>query len=253
MNELEAAEMAADLAFERALLASARADELPSDAAHDAWARFAAAAGALGAGAALAPALGKRTAWTSGWRERSRWLALGAAAGGAVTAALLAWPTAQAPVRVVETRNTAFVVAPALPNTPAPSGAGAPAIPSAHLRAAPPAALRDHARAPAPELAATAKRSRSAGSASSLAAEIAALDDVRRAMAESAFDRALEGVEAYAREFPHGQLAADADALAAQALAARGEHAAASERAQRFLERHPEDPHAARMRRLLDR
>jgi TolA-binding protein len=72
-------------------------------------------------------------------------------------------------------------------------------------------------------------------------------------MAAGDFERALEATEAYARAFPRGQLAADADALAAQALAARGERTRASERAQRFLERHPDDPHAARMRRLLDR
>lgn len=89
--------------------------------------------------------------------------------------------------------------------------------------------------------------------ASTLAAEIAALDGVRRAMAAGDFERALEGTAAYSRKFPRGQLAADADALAAQALSARGEHAAGSERAARFLERHPEDPHAARMRRLLER
>jgi TolA-binding protein len=251
MSQREAPDAAADLAFERTLLASARGDALPAEATEDAWLRFSAATGALGAGAGLVAAEGWRFWPASGWRAGWRWLAAGAATGSAVTALLLGWPAEQAPVRAVEKSAAALVTTPMPPRLPA------AAVPS--VQRPDELALAPQKRAPLspsarPEARTGSSRSRSAGSsASALAAEIAALDAVRRAMAAGDFERALAGTEAYAREFPRGQLAADADALAAQALAARGERAAASERALRFLDRHPDDPHAARMRRLLDR
>jgi TolA-binding protein len=248
MNERETPDLAADVEFERVLLASASGDELPTAAAHEAaWLRFAAAAGALGAGAALVPAANPRF-WS---RANFRWLATGAAAGAALTAMLLGWPTATVPTRVTQTRN-ATPPAGSLLIAPAPSAAVVP--PSAGSSAevtAPPerAPLLSSARSATPP---ARPHRASAVAASTLAAEIAALDGVRKAMARGAFDRAFEGTQAYARKFPRGQLSADADALAAEALAGRGERAAASERAARFLERYPEDPHAARMRRLID-
>jgi SWI/SNF-related matrix-associated actin-dependent regulator 1 of chromatin subfamily A len=247
MNQHETPDVAADAAFERALLASARGDELPTEAAHDAWLRFSAATGALAAAATLAPVPSQRF-WA---RPKFRWLTTGAAAGAALTAALFGWPWA-APTRATQSRNAASPAAVSL-TAPAPSAAATAAKSgsSAGFTAArpQPAPLLPVARSATP----TAKRHRAAaGAASTLAAEIAALDGVRRAMAAGQFDRAYQGTQAYAREFPRGQLAADAEALAAEALAGRGERAAASERAARFLERYPEDPHAARMRRLID-
>jgi hypothetical protein len=251
MSQREAPDAAAELAFERTLLASARGDALPAEATEDAWLRFSATAGALGAGAGLVAADGWRFWPASGWRAGWRWLVAGAAAGSAVTALLLGWRAEHAPVRAIEKSDAALVTTPVPPRVPGavvPSVQGPGELPLAPQKRVP---TVPSAR---PEARTGSSRSRSTGpSAPALAAEIAALDAVRRAMAAGDFERALEGTESYAREFPRGQLAADADALAAQALAARGEGAAASERALRFLERHPDDPHAARMRRLLDR
>jgi TolA-binding protein len=250
MSQGETPEAAAELSFERALLASARTDALPTEATEDAWLRFSAAAGALGTGAGVLAAEGWRFWPPSGWRAGFRWLAAGAAAGSAVTALLLGGRAEHAPERATVKSDPVFVSTPAPPRVP--TAAVVPPVPHpAEVSSAPeePTPSMPSARA-APR---TASRSRSAPSpAPALAAEIAALDAVRQAMAARDFERALEATEAYAREFPRGQLAADADALAAQALAAQGERAAARERAQRFLERHPDDPHAARMRRLLD-
>lgn len=89
--------------------------------------------------------------------------------------------------------------------------------------------------------------------ASTLPAEIAALDAVRRAIAEGAYERALRTADAYPRDFPNGQLGADADALAVDALTAAGSRAAASAPGERFLAKYPNDPHAARIRLLIAR
>ena len=257
MSERPSTEVAEELAFERALLASARADELPAEATRDAWSRFAAASGALALGSAASQVAGARfwskATWTRGWR----WLAGGALAGSAVTLAVVGWRSAGvAEVAVVEARKTAVVTVPSV------SASGAEAALSAE-RGAASAQPREWSRGPAVSSAGAgrgaARNARGSGTvpgerstASTLAAEIAALDGVRRAMADGAFERAVQAADAYAREFPHGQLSADADALAAQALSAQGEHRAAKERAARFLAAHPDDPHAARMRRLLD-
>lgn len=250
MSQRETPEAAAELAFERVLLASARADALPAEAMEDAWLRFSAAAGALGTGAGVVAAEGWRFWPPAGWRAGFRWLAAGAAAGSAVTALLLGGRAEQADERAVEKSDSTFVTTPAPPRAPA--AAVAPPVQHPAEVSAAPEERTPSVRSARP--AARTARSRSTASPPpALAAEIAALDAVRRAMAAGDFERALEATEAYAREFPRGQLAADADALAAQALAGRGERAAARERAERFLERHPDDPHAARMRLLIDR
>jgi hypothetical protein len=88
---------------------------------------------------------------------------------------------------------------------------------------------------------------------STLAAEVLALDEVRAAVVAQDFARALAHVESYHRVFPRGQLAADADALAIEALEARGDHDLAARDAKKFLGRNPNDPHAARMRALSER
>lgn len=68
----------------------------------------------------------------------------------------------------------------------------------------------------------------------------------RSALAQSV----LRQIERYHAEFPEGELAADAEAVAIEALAAEGEHGALAAAAQRFLARHRRGPHAARVREL---
>ena len=71
-----------------------------------------------------------------------------------------------------------------------------------------------------------------------------ALDAVRSSLAHAAYDEALRRVDAFHTEFPNAQLAADAEALGVRALEAKHEDEAARKRAQRFLERYPNDPHS---------
>lgn len=79
-----------------------------------------------------------------------------------------------------------------------------------------------------------------------LEAEVRALDAIQRAVSEGRPGDALDAVDVFHREFPRAQLAADAEGLAIEALLARGDTAAAAERAKRFLQRYPSDPHAPR-------
>jgi hypothetical protein len=108
------------------------------------------------------------------------------------------------------------------------------------------------APAPPPEAVPRERAQRSAGlePASRLAREVAALDAARAALAVGAGASVLRQIERYHREFPAGELTADADAVAIEALAMERDHAALAAAAQRFLQRHPHDPHAARVREL---
>lgn len=62
---------------------------------------------------------------------------------------------------------------------------------------------------------------------------------------------ALTALDAIERDFPRGVLVQERDALRIQALAALGEGARAQALARRFLEQHPQSPHAAAVRRVL--
>jgi outer membrane protein assembly factor BamD (BamD/ComL family) len=92
----------------------------------------------------------------------------------------------------------------------------------------------------------------SSARSSTLAAEVALLDAVRAKIAAAAYDEALRGVEQFHRSFPAGELAPDADVLALEALAQKGDHSELDRRAARFLARYPADPHAARVRGLTE-
>lgn len=83
-----------------------------------------------------------------------------------------------------------------------------------------------------------------------LAAEVELLD---RARAASSPREAVLIIESYQREFPEGTLAPDAEVIAIEALARLGAGAELRQRASRFLERYPMDPHANRVQRLLHR
>ena len=79
---------------------------------------------------------------------------------------------------------------------------------------------------------------------------MAALDAARTALAVGANASALRQIEHYHRDFPAGELAADADVVAIEALAAEGDAVATKRAARRFLEQYPHDPHVARIREL---
>jgi len=84
--------------------------------------------------------------------------------------------------------------------------------------------------------------------ASPLAAELSALDTARAALAAGNPTAALSGLDAYARNFPHGKLSLEAEVLRIDALAKSGQAAAAQKRAQAFMKRHPDSMLASRVR-----
>jgi hypothetical protein len=61
---------------------------------------------------------------------------------------------------------------------------------------------------------------------------------------------ALRLADQYRTDFPNGELAPEAEVVAIEALAARGDSVALAESSTRFLARHPSDPHVARVKAL---
>lgn len=84
-----------------------------------------------------------------------------------------------------------------------------------------------------------------------LAAEVALLEQAR-ALLEQDPRAALERLDAHARDFGHGSLAAEREVLAVDALRRSGRAQAARERAVAFLMRFPDGLQAVRMRRMRD-
>jgi hypothetical protein len=266
-----------DDAFERALLKSARSEAVPRHGARNAAIALAAAAqhfaapgaavpidpSAVGTGAALAAKAGAAGMW--------KWLGIGVAigslAGAGATMALQRLPAAPngamaaaqpgAPDRPGAAQPATVAVAPA---ASAPSPVAAEPAAEEQVAVAPSARATARARAEfdvAPGAPNTAEPASPAAAASAreirstLAAEAAAIDRARRALAAGAPDRAIALLDRYERESPTHMLAPDAQALRVQAEKARGNDALAKQLAERFLNAHPNDPHADRVRRTV--
>jgi hypothetical protein len=90
------------------------------------------------------------------------------------------------------------------------------------------------------------------GDAASLRHELTALDGARAAVAGGRARRALALLDAYARDFPDGRLALEAEILRIDALARTGQAGLARHRAEAFLQRHPRSVLAARARQYLE-
>ena len=86
---------------------------------------------------------------------------------------------------------------------------------------------------------------------SSLALEIALLDDARMALAKGDPPEALRLLGRYARDFEHGNLGPEAVVLRIDALLRQGDVRSARSLAEQFEETHPNDSHLARIRSLL--
>ena len=84
-----------------------------------------------------------------------------------------------------------------------------------------------------------------------LAREVPLIDEGRRALV-TAPSRALAVLETHRREFPRGQLAAEREFLAVQALLQMNRMADAKKRAQELAGRYPSSSYAARAARLID-
>ncbi len=145
---------------------------------------------------------------------------------------------------------------------PAPSAApqdrGAPGVdlPAAEPPGPSPRLHRAAASTTAPPAASTppaASPPASPAASASLAAEIASLDEVRRALAEPDPVRALRLLDDHAVAFPLGRLVPEAHALRVEALVAAGERDRAEVLARELIAAQPDSPAAARVKRLLGR
>jgi hypothetical protein len=252
MSDAHLDERDADLAFERMLLGSAQGDSVSEESTRAAWVRFAAASAGLAAAASVVPSAG----WLSQIVESSRlkWLLAGGFGGALLAAGILqhgrllqhgrqAVPAESRPAAAVSSAKvsaTASSVAVARPlelgEKPAPVATAAPK----------PSRLRAQDSVRVAPVSSSIEGSGVAGS-STLAAEIAALDSIRLAISVGAYGQALRAVDKYHSDYPHGQLAPDADALAVEALREQGETGEAAARARRFLEHYPNDPHVDRV------
>jgi hypothetical protein len=273
-----------DESFERRLLESARArvdDGSPNvDGVDRAWRRFSAALTTITTPRAAHEAT--RAAQSGGshavvkvaatrWRT-ARWVAFGAVTGSLLTlltiyglrerapmigaSADAGARTRGAPERVERSPATLRAPGPDATRPPAESSVAAP------IRTESQRPSQDHppelcaAKAPRRVLAESPARvpavsSRAPRSESDLRAQVTLLDAARAAAARGGYDAALRLVEQFHRKFPAGELSPDAEVVAIEVLAAEGARAAFEERAARFLERHPDDPHAGRVAALM--
>ena len=251
---------ASDAAFARRLLDSARSDQLSDRAVERAWSRFSLDAVAVAATGGTE----RKTLLRAARRAGLRGLLAGVVLGSGLTGLWLSRERVPSAASAVTGKASAAAHErearePAQPAAPAPAPAAAEArAPAAHAPAA-----------DAAPRAATARRPLHAGStrhraepgalpapgraASTLDAEAAALDEARAAFASGAAAHALHLIDAYHHAFPAGQLSADAEALAVEALVAGSQPEQAQARAHRFLARYPRDPHAARIAALAAR
>ena len=236
-----------DLEFERRLLDAGRSDALPGNET-EIWATLSAslASAALLAGPS---SLGHAQVALPQARQLTalRWLGAGVLLGGASVALLLHGGSPALSSPAPPPRSAPFIVqltpvdplASTLPTpgtaTPAPnnSGAGAP-------RFAP--KRRSLGLKPRVSTAPAAD--------SSLSAQVELLDAARVAVAAGATLEALRLVNQYRSDFPNGELAPEAELVALEALAARGDRSALQARAARFMARYPGDPHTERVQRL---
>ena len=148
---------------------------------------------------------------------------------------------AAALVEDTRVRETARVRRPAMDTLPA---ALAPAAPTQTA----PVRVRRHAAAePRVPNAAPAQ---TMPSNDMLAREVPLIDAGRSGLATSP-SRALAALEAHRREFPHGQLAAEREFLAVQALVQMNRIADAKKRADELAARFPTSSYAARAARLV--
>jgi hypothetical protein len=161
-------------------------------------------------------------------------------------------PDRAAIARGAEAARPRVLPAPALPEAPA-----APALAPAFIereRPAPapvrPRAARAEGRDAHRVEARDAHRAEAAALAPGgvLADQLAVLDAARGALADGSPQRALALLDTYARAYPSGQLALEAEVLRIDALAKSGRTALARSRAQAFLRQHPGSVLSARLR-----
>jgi TolA-binding protein len=86
---------------------------------------------------------------------------------------------------------------------------------------------------------------------SSLTAELASVEQARRAFLAHDYTQSLKLLDEYTRRFPKRQLASEATVLRIEALAARGDRDTAARIGRDFLQNHPNGPYAKRVRSVI--
>ena len=252
--------------FERMLLDSAVSDVMPRAATEAAWQRF---SGLMAAVVVSGASTGVPSASASGWMRvlrssAGKYLMLGALGGSALTLVYLGGAGSQRAHSTASVLPSGGAPRPARPSAEESADAARPRTSAAPLLDAPAPQLagRHAQRAPKPRSARASERVSSAAPSappaqspkpSTLAAELGALDAARAATRAGAYQVALNLLEQYRNDFPHGALRADVDVASIEALYAQGNRREALQRAARFLAESPNDPHSAMVRRLVDR
>lgn len=130
---------------------------------------------------------------------------------------------------------------------PSLAAAAPPSAPRhAHLTPGPSTERPTRADAPPP-----ASASRSDTGASNVAAELALLDDARRAAERADFGHALSALDDYRAKFPRGAMTAEATVLRIGVLVRAGDRAAAKRIADAFLATDPDTLYVSRVQSLL--
>jgi hypothetical protein len=217
---------------------------LPHERTEAALLRFATGLAALPGGVVAGAALAGSTASANGsaWARflaTAKWVTLGAIAGGVVT---FLWLPHATPTKTdkpsVTVEQAAAAPASSRPHGESPPISAAPAFATASppTRRATRTAVTPSARPTRP--------------AADLAAEVAALDGIRTALAIGAWSDAEQQLARYRQTFVDGALRTEAEVLAIEALRAEGREQAATGAAERFVAQHPRDPQVARVRAL---
>jgi len=256
----------------RQLLRAGVAEPVPRRARH-------ATAAALGISATVAGAAGTATAAAAGALPASglasqslallgaKWVAVGALGGIALGGGASVVENLVSKREVVVTSaalSTTSALAPARPSAPPVRPIAAekePPRPEARdvtklaLEPAAPGAVRRSKEAAldaARERPPSAPASAALPPAQSLSREIAMIDGARRALASGDSRAALRKLDDYAAVVRTGTLDREADVLRIDALTQSGQSGAAAVLARRYLASYPNDPHAARLRALVD-
>jgi hypothetical protein len=237
---------------ERNWLASARLDRVPSGAK----ARVAAALGGVlerqPAPDELEPAARGAAPLPSDARSSLGVLGVGLVSTGLVVALALSLPPQAPPAQSSPPASTPTASTPAASAPGAEArAAGSPEPLAQQAELATPRAPSgtDRSGPPRPKKKATAHAE---PTGSGLLAEVRALEAVSASIGAAQLDRAVRELDAYRRRFGRGELAIEADVLAIQIAAARGDDAAANAGAERLLARPEAEHYRARVQALLE-
>ncbi len=221
--------------FTKQLLTAGRNEQLPRK-------RAAAIAAGLGASAASSVA-SAGTAWGIGK------VVLLLATVGSIGVGGYLWSqrSPEAASKPPTQTDVAPAPAPAAVQTPAPVTAPTPAVapvavPAPPLPAAPAVSVHKAPTVPPPAPASAAPAATAPAPANDLAAEVALLDRVNRALNSHDIVAAAASMSEYRTIFPHGALAAAAAAVDFEIARQQGDRATAIARGTEFLQQYPTSP-----------